>query len=64
MAVVIGLFLATMCVIKRVSRCLPLSLATAVRCACRSRLFDLDLQRQEEERFKKIDAKRGGRGFV
>ncbi|KAH9946337.1 tetraspanin [Epithele typhae] len=37
MAVVIGLFLATMCVIK---------------------------QREEEERFKKIDAKRGGRGFV
>ncbi|KAM5539129.1 hypothetical protein V8D89_007352 [Ganoderma adspersum] len=37
MAVVISLFLATMCVIKR---------------------------RQEEERFKKIDAKRGGRGFV
>lgn len=37
MAVVITLFLATMCVIKR---------------------------RQEEERFKKIDAKRGGRGFV
>ncbi|KAI1790770.1 tetraspanin [Ganoderma leucocontextum] len=37
MAVVICLFLATMCVIKR---------------------------RQEEERFKKIDAKRGGRGFV
>ncbi|KAI0747864.1 tetraspanin [Daedaleopsis nitida] len=37
MAVVISLFLATMCVIKR---------------------------RQEEERFKRIDAKRGGRGFV
>ncbi|TBU28899.1 tetraspanin [Dichomitus squalens] len=37
MAIVILLFLATMCVIKR---------------------------RQEEERFKKIDAKRGGRGFV
>ncbi|KAI0713257.1 tetraspanin [Earliella scabrosa] len=37
MAVVIGLFLASMCVIKR---------------------------RQEEERFRKIDAKRGGRGFV
>ncbi|RPD65863.1 tetraspanin [Lentinus tigrinus ALCF2SS1-7] len=37
MAVVITLFLATMCVIKR---------------------------RQEEERFKRIDAKRGGRGFV
>ncbi|KAI0822603.1 tetraspanin [Trametes gibbosa] len=37
MAVVVMLFLASMCVIKR---------------------------RQEEERFKKIDAKRGGRGFV
>lgn len=24
----------------------------------------LHLQRQEDERFKKIDAKRGGRGFV
>ncbi|KAI0362727.1 tetraspanin [Trametes cingulata] len=37
MAIVVALFLASMCVIKR---------------------------RQEEERFKKIDAKRGGRGFV
>ncbi|KAI0670637.1 tetraspanin [Trametes maxima] len=37
MAIVVLLFLASMCVIKR---------------------------RQEEERFKKIDAKRGGRGFV
>ncbi|KAI0807281.1 hypothetical protein C8Q74DRAFT_1226864 [Fomes fomentarius] len=37
MAVVITLFLATMCVIKK---------------------------RQEEERFRLIDAKRGGRGFV
>jgi len=37
MAIVIGLFLATMCVIKK---------------------------RQEIERFKKIDAKRGGKGFV
>jgi len=36
-AVIIGLFLATMCVIKK---------------------------REETERFKKIDAKRGGRGFV
>jgi len=36
-AIVIGLFLANMCVIKR---------------------------RQEEERFEKIDAKRGGHGFV
>jgi len=37
MAIVLGLFLASLCVIK---------------------------MRQEEERFKKIDAKRGGRGFV
>lgn len=37
MAVVLGLLLASMCVIKK---------------------------RQEDERFKKIDAKRGGRGFV
>ncbi|KAH9901128.1 tetraspanin [Cubamyces lactineus] len=37
MAIVVALFLTSMCVIKR---------------------------RQEEERFKKIDAKRGGRGFV
>jgi hypothetical protein len=37
MALVIGLFLASMCVIKK---------------------------REEDERFKKIDAKRGGRGFV
>ncbi|KAI8998879.1 tetraspanin [Trametes punicea] len=37
MAIIVALFLASMCVIKR---------------------------RQEEERFKKIDAKRGGRGFV
>ncbi|KAI0371755.1 tetraspanin [Pilatotrama ljubarskyi] len=37
MAIVVALFLASMCVIQR---------------------------RQEEERFKKIDAKRGGRGFV
>ncbi|KAF9234771.1 hypothetical protein BU15DRAFT_52181 [Melanogaster broomeanus] len=37
MAIVIGLFLATMCVMKR---------------------------RQEIERFEKIDAKRGGQGFV
>lgn len=36
-AVIIGLFLATLCVIKK---------------------------RHEEERFRKIDAKRGGRGFV
>jgi len=37
MSIVVGLFLANMCVIKR---------------------------RQEEERFEKIDAKRGGQGFV
>ncbi|KAI0781201.1 tetraspanin [Trametes elegans] len=37
MAIIVLLFLASMCVIKR---------------------------RQEEERFKRIDAKRGGRGFV
>ncbi|CDO69021.1 hypothetical protein BN946_scf184834.g28 [Trametes cinnabarina] len=37
MAIIVALFLASMCVIKR---------------------------REEEERFKKIDAKRGGRGFV
>ncbi|EIN07704.1 tetraspanin Pls1 family [Punctularia strigosozonata HHB-11173 SS5] len=37
MAIVIGLFLASLCVIKK---------------------------RDEEERFKRIDAKRGGRGFV
>lgn len=37
MAVVLGLLVASLCIIK---------------------------QRQEEERFKKIDAKRGGRGFV
>jgi hypothetical protein len=37
MSIVIGLFLATMCVIKK---------------------------RQEHERFEKIDAKRGGQGFV
>jgi hypothetical protein len=37
MAIVLSLFLASMCVIKR---------------------------RQEEERFKRIDSKRGGRGFV
>lgn len=37
MAIVIGLFLASLCVIKK---------------------------REEEERFKKIDAKRGGSGFV
>ncbi|OSD02810.1 tetraspanin [Trametes coccinea BRFM310] len=37
MAIIVALFLASMCVIKK---------------------------RQEEERFKKIDAKRGGRGFV
>lgn len=58
MAVVIGLFLATMCVIKRVSRLQHVlnlyMLTSGVVCP----------QRDEEERFKKIDAKRGGRGFV
>lgn len=53
MAVVIGLFLANMCVIKKVSN---------------TNLFVLTgadtQQRQEEERFEKIDAKRGGHGFV
>ena len=59
MAVVIGLFVATLCVIARVRRFL-------LRCTVRllTCYFLSGLQREEEERFKKIDAKRGGRGFV
>ena len=63
MAVVIGLFVATLCVIARVRR-LPLRCAApCVRSPAASFSFS-GLQREEEERFKKIDAKRGGRGFV
>ena len=36
----------------------------AALCVCLLAIFLPGLQREEEERFKKIDAKRGGRGFV
>jgi hypothetical protein len=59
MAIIICLLLASLCIIKKVrSYTIP--------------LFNISFndyhpshqQRQEDERFKKIDAKRGGRGFV
>jgi hypothetical protein len=54
-AIVIGLFLASLCVIKKVRHSLIFG-----------RVINIDAwhQRDEEERFKRIDAKRGGRGFV
>jgi hypothetical protein len=54
MAGIIGLFLSSLCVIKVVSF---IVLPFLVQCR-------LCLQRQETERFKKIDGKRGGGGFV
>lgn len=54
MGVILCLLLATLCVIKRVSSYCAQLLIPVINC----------LQRQEEERFKKIDEKRGGRGFV
>jgi hypothetical protein len=56
-AVVTALFVASLCVINMV-RCMP-----AARHARRT-LTRGALQRVEEERFKKIDSKRGGRGFA
>ncbi|KAG9318118.1 hypothetical protein JVU11DRAFT_185 [Chiua virens] len=53
MSIVIGFFLANMCVIKSVSR-INFSAPTEADAK----------QRQEQARFEKIDAKRGGRGFV
>lgn len=56
MAIALALLLASLCVIKKVCIItLPVILY---------RLTTLVKQRQEDERFKKIDAKRGGRGFV
>jgi hypothetical protein len=54
MAGIIGLFLSSLCVVKvvRASSCLLLIWVLT------------PLQRQEIERFRRIDAKRGGRGFV
>jgi len=57
MAIVLCLLLASLCVIKKVW------IARYLLLWCSSRL-NLLPQRQEDERFKKIDAKRGGRGFV
>lgn len=58
MAIVLCLLLASLCVIKKV--CLytfqMFTIFNEKNLYCR--------QRQEDERFKKIDAKRGGRGFV
>jgi phosphopantetheinyl transferase len=53
MAVVLSLLVASLCVIKKVSNR-----------QIWAHFLKLFFQRQEEERFKKIDAKRGGRGFV
>jgi hypothetical protein len=57
-AVVTALFVASLCVINMVRACRP-----PARHARRT-LTRGALQRVEEERFKKIDAKRGGRGFA
>lgn len=54
MAIVLCLLLVSLCVIKKV---------TSSYLDCYSAIH-FDLQRQEDERFKKIDAKRGGGGFV
>ncbi|PPQ74190.1 hypothetical protein CVT26_004487 [Gymnopilus dilepis] len=53
MAIVLCLLLASLCVIKKV--CLIFGFVAQ---------FSFPFQRQEDERFKRIDAKRGGRGFV
>jgi hypothetical protein len=55
MAVILCLLLASLCVIKKV---------TSIPFKCQSQQLNFNSQRQEDERFKKIDAKRGGRGFV
>ena len=58
MAIVIGLFLASLCVIKKVRYA---NLLNHLHHLMTTRSH---FQRQEEERFKKIDAKRGGHGFA
>lgn len=60
MAVAICLFLASLCVIHVVR---PQSSAFALEMRS-SPSLSLALQRREKERFRKIDAKRGGGGFV
>jgi hypothetical protein len=56
MAIILGLLLASLCVIKTVRHLRRGLCVLLIVCASK--------QRVEDERFKKIDAKRGGRGFV
>lgn len=59
MAIVILLFLASICVIYKVC---ALTGSSYIRFS--STLISMFVQRHEEQRFRKIDEKRGGRGFV
>lgn len=57
MAITVCLMLASVCVINKVRR------ATLPFRPSSSHLV-IAVQRKEDERFRKIDAKRGGKGFV
>ena len=61
MAIAIALFLASVCVINMVSK---INFTITRRFTDYDTTFFARSQRMEEERFKRIDAKRGGRGFV